>query len=289
MTASDFKLNDATSSFLQDSRAVKLTAKEQAICDYIADHSSEIIHMSITEVAEQCKTSEASLVRFSKKLGYKGFQALKIRVAQDSVEPKLQFHEEIGYDDNMSSIAQKVFQSYAQTLNDTLSVLDFKKLEQAAETITNARRVIFLAIGGSEKVAEDAVNKFLRVGIMAYAYADTNMQRMTASLTTPEDVVIAISHSGATVATIESLALAKKNGAKSIVITNYSRSPILQYADISLFTSSRETRYKVESLSSRIAQLTILDTLVTAISNSDNKRYYENLLKTRSALDNTKI
>ena len=146
-----------------------------------------------------------------------------------------------------------------------------------------------VVIGGSEKVAEDAVNKFLRVGIMAYAYADTNMQRMTASLTTPEDVVIAISHSGATVATIESLALAKKNGAKSIVITNYSRSPILQYADISLFTSSRETRYKVESLSSRIAQLTILDTLVTAISNSDNKRYYENLLKTRSALDNTKI
>lgn len=289
MTANNFELNSATSTFLQNSRAVKLTAKEQAICDYITKHSREIIHMSITEVAEQCQTSEASLVRFSKKLGYKGFQALKIRVAQDSVEPLLQFHEEMSQDDNMSTIAQKVFHSYAQTLNDTLNILDYRKLEQAVELITNAKRVVFFAVGGSENVAEDAVNKFLRVGILAYAYTDTNMQRMVASMMTPTDVAIAISHSGATVATIESLALAKQNGAKSIVITNYSRSPILRYGDVSLFTSSRETLYKGESLSSRIAQLTILDTLLTAISNSDNQRYYENLQKTRLSLDNTKI
>lgn len=82
-------------SFLACTQSVKLSPREQAICDYIAGHSNEIIHMSITETAEQCQTSEATLVRLSKKLGYKGFQALKISVAQDTIDPVKQFHESL--------------------------------------------------------------------------------------------------------------------------------------------------------------------------------------------------
>ncbi|MBU5434091.1 MurR/RpiR family transcriptional regulator [Pseudoflavonifractor sp. MSJ-37] len=276
-------------SFLMRCHAVPLTAKEQTIRDYIKANSGEIIHMSIGEVAEQCGVSEASLVRFSKKLGFKGFQALKIFVAQDTIAPALQFYEEMSPDDTADSIARKVFRSYANTLNETLAVLDPQKAEAAAELIASARRVVFFALGGSENVAEDAVNKFLRIGIPAYAYTDANMQRMAAAMMGEGDTAVAISHSGATLSTIESLAIAKQNGARTVVITNHSRSPILEYGDVCLFTSARETLYRGESFASRIAQLTILDTLLTMIFREHDAECYENLQKTRRSLDATKV
>ncbi|MBP3736663.1 MAG: MurR/RpiR family transcriptional regulator [Lachnospiraceae bacterium] len=266
-----------------------LTPKERAIFDHILAHEKEIIHMSISEVAERCGISEASLVRFSKKLGYKGFQALKISVAQECVEPIRQFHESLSTNDSAEVIAQKIFRSYMQALDDSLRVLEPSALEQAAEVISSAHRVIFVAAGGSENVAQDAVNKLLRIGIAAYAFEDYNMQKMLSSVATERDVVIAISHSGATISTIDSLKQAKENGAVCIAITNSGKSPILKYCDICLFTSSQETFYKSEALSSRIAQLTVIDTLITIIAYRNETLYYRNLQKTRKALDETKL
>lgn len=276
-------------SFLACTQSVKLSPREQAICDYIASHSNEIIHMSITETAEQCQTSEATLVRLSKKLGYKGFQALKISVAQDTIDPVKQFHESLSKDDSIPVIAHKIFYSYTQVLGATLNVLDFQHLETAADYISKAEKVVFLAAGGSRNVADDAVNKLLRIGIAAYSYTDNNMQRMLLSILTEKDVAIAISHSGATLSTIEALALAHDTGAKCITITNWGKSPILKYSDVSLFTSSSETFYKSEALSSRIAQLTVIDTLITILSFRNEAHYYENLQKTRKALGDTKF
>lgn len=245
--------------------------------------------MSITETAEQCQTSEATLVRLSKKLGYKGFQALKISVAQDTIDPVKQFHESLSKDDSVPVIAHKIFYSYTQVLGATLNVLDFQHLETAADYISKAEKVVFLAAGGSRNVADDAVNKLLRIGIAAYSYTDNNMQRMLLSILTEKDVAIAISHSGATLSTIEALALAHDTGAKCITITNWGKSPILKYSDVSLFTSSSETFYKSEALSSRIAQLTVIDTLITILSFRNEAHYYENLQKTRKALGDTKF
>ena len=189
----------------------------------------------------------------------------------------------------MPVIAHKIFCSYAQVLNATLDVLDFGHLETAADYISKADKVVFLAAGGSRNVADDAVNKLLRIGIAAYSYTDNNMQRMLLSILSEKDVAIAISHSGATLSTIEALALAHDTGARCITITNWGKSPILKYSDVSLFTSSSETLYKSEALSSRIAQLTVIDTLITILSFRNEARYYENLQKTRKALGDTKF
>jgi len=279
----------AKRSFLASTQSVKLSVREQAICDYIASHSDEIIHMSITEMAEQCQTSEATLVRLSKKLGYKGFQALKISIAQDYIDPVKQFHESLSKDDSIPMIAHKIFYSYSQVLNATLGVLDFGSLEAAADCISNAEKVVFIAAGGSRNVADDAVNKLLRIGIAAYSHTDNNMQRMLSSVLSEKDVAIAISHSGASLSTIEALSLAHDVGARCITITNFGRSPILKYSDIHLFTSSSETFYKSEAQSSRIAQLTVIDTLITIISFRNEALYYGNLQKTRKALGDTKF
>lgn len=276
-------------SFRERAAQISMTAKDRAVYDYIIAHESEMIHMSISEVAEHCNVSEATLVRISKKLGYKGFQALKISVAQACVDPIRQFHENLSEDDSPGVIAQKIFYSYSQTLSDTLAVLDPDAMEKAAAAVSKASRVFFLGAGGSGDVAMDAVNKLLRIGIVACFFEDYNMQKMLSSIVNEDDVVIAVSHSGATISTIDPFARAKQRGATCIAITNKGKSPIVKHSDICLFTSSRETLFKSEALSSRIAQLTVIDTLVTIISFRNESLYYQNLKKTRNSLGETKL
>lgn len=269
-------------------QALKLSAKESELCEYIMKNSNEFIHMAIAEAAEACGVSEATLVRFSKKLGYKGFQALKIQLAQETnIEKYLAI--DIAEGDSSLVIAKKIFSSYKEALDTTFDVIQPEVIEITAKHIKNARKVVFVGAGGSHIVAMDAANKFMRYGLATFCYADQNMQRMIASLTNSEDVVIAISHSGATTSTIDALSLAKSNGAKTIALTNFSRSPILKYSEIALFTSSKETMYQFESASSRIAQLTILDLILTTIVMSDYKHYSDYLNSTRKSLDSVKI
>ncbi len=275
--------------FRERAALVTLTAKDRAVYDYIINHETEMIHMTISEAAEHCGVSEATLVRVSKKLGYKGFQALKISLAQEYVEPLQQFQERLSREDSPEVIAQKIFYSHNQSLSDTLGILDADALEAAAEAIRKAKRVFFVGAGGSGNVASDAINKLLRIGIVSFLFEDYNMQKMLSSVLNEDDVMIGISHSGATISTIDSLKLAKQRGATCICITNLGRSPIVKYSDICLYTSSQETSFKSEALSSRIAQLALLDTLVTIISFRDESMSYHNLQLTRKSLDETKL
>ena len=275
--------------FVHQLHLVKQTAKEQELSDYILKHAREFVHMSIAEAADACGVSEATLVRFSKKLGYKGFQALKIHLAQEMTDHQRFLVDDIKEGDCTADIAQKVFASYRETLDATLEVVQPEMIDLAAKYIKTAKRIYFFGAGGSQAVAMDVANKFLRFGIPSFCYSDQNMQKMAAASITNEDVAIAISHTGATTSTIDALILAKANGAKTISITNFSRSPILKYSDVSLFTSSKEVLYQFESLSSRIAQLTVLDVLLNVIVMSDPETYLRHLNLTRSSLDSAKI
>lgn len=266
-----------------------MNAKEQGLCDFVRENARELVHMTITEVAERCGTSEASLVRLAQKLGYKGFQAMKIHISQDVIDPSLQIHEDLAPGDAMPTITEKVFSSSKKALDDTLKVLDEGAVERAVELIAGCRRLVFYAVGGSGVVALDAQHKFLKIGYLPLAFVDGNLQAMSAAVLGEGDVVVGISHSGASSATLEALGIARQAGAKTIVITNYSRSPILAYSDVSLFTASPETAFKSEALSSRIAELAIVDALFVGVSFRRYDHSYENILKTRQALDSKKI
>ena len=289
MTIMEQQTNLPKSSFINQLQSVKQTAKEKELSDFILKHSQEFIHMSIAEAAEACDVSEATLVRFSQKLGYKGFQALKIHLAQETTDHQAFLVNDIKEGDKTHDITRKVFFSYRETLDMTLDIVQPEMIDIAANYIKNAKRLFFFGAGGSQIVASDAANKFIRFGITAYCYPDANMQKMLAANATDNDVAIAISHSGATNSTIDALSLSKANGAKTIALTNFSRSPILKYSDVSLFTSSKETIYQFETMASRIAELTILDLLLNVIVMSDYKGYSKVLNKTRQSLDNSKI
>ncbi|MFC7062374.1 MurR/RpiR family transcriptional regulator [Halobacillus seohaensis] len=268
---------------------VKLRGSERKIVEFIEKHQDEIIHLSITEVAERSGTSESSVVRLCKRLGYKGFQDLKINLAREVIKPEKQIHEVIEKDDDVILIKRKIFQSNIQALYDSLEVCDNEELIRAVDAISKAEFIEFYGSGGSGTVALDAQHKLLKLGIKTFAYNDSTLQSMSASVLNERDVVIAISHTGSSKEVLNAIKLAKDAGATVICITNSSKSPITKVSDIVLQTASKETLFRTDAISSRIAQLTIIDILVASIANNKYEYYLNNLQKTRKSTIDKKL
>lgn len=266
-----------------------LSNKEQLICDYLKENSVDVIHMSISELAERCKASEGAIVRVAQKLNYKGFQAMKISIAQESLKPSSQIFEALSSEDTIPSIIQKVFQSSIESLNETLKILDPSNMNDAVLAIKNAQKLVFYGMGGSNIIAQDAQHKFMRIGFLPYVFQDSNIQSMSAVMLSRNDVIVIISHSGASRIMLEIAEEAKKRGAKIITITNYSRCPLLKFTDIPLYTSSPETAFKAEAVSSRISELAIIDSLFISVSLQQYDKALEYMKATREIQATKKI
>ncbi len=237
----------------------KMGSAEKKIADWIFDNPDEIIPLSISELAERCGCSEATIVRFAKRIGCGGYQELKISLAQEEGRSKIP--DSISADDSCFEIFEKVSNDIYCTLEMTKSVLDKESLSAVAELILGSKRIAVFGLGNSAAVAIDMQHKLLRVGCEIYAYCDNHMQAIAASNLHKGDIAFGISHSGSSRDVVEALSVAKSNGAATVAITSRGKSPILKYSDYVLNTNSNETKYSILGLNSRIAQLAIINTL----------------------------
>lgn len=254
------------------------------IADFIVQHPQEVVHMSVSEVAERTGASEGSIVGLCKSIGATGFQQLKIVLAQETVRPVQFIHEDLEPQDDAEAVARKIFQSNIQTLHDTQSVLDLRAMERAVRIIKSAKRVEIYGIGSSAPIAEDAHYRMLRIGLSAKAVVDSHVQAISASLTGPEVAVLTISHSGSTHETVTATRLAKEAGARTICITNFGKSPLQAFADVVLFTMARETRFRTEAMTSRLAQLAIIDVLIAYLALTDYDKAVDTIKHTFDVL-----
>ena len=270
-----------------DSAFSRLSTTDQQIATFIREQHEQFVHMTINEVAAQLSISEATVFRFCKKLGYNGFQDLKIALAKEKM-PIQQIHEEISEEDDQFTIAQKVFHSNIQTLEHTMALLTQPTMEKATNALNSAQKIYFFGVGGSSTIAMDGYHKFMRTGTPSFAFIDSHYQLMAATQLTANDVAVVISHSGMNKDTLQILLTAKQKGVTTIAITSFPRSPIASKADIVLLTSSEETEYRSEALSSRIAQLSIIDALYVNLM-VHNKEKSETVLKEiRDAISKTR-
>lgn len=254
------------------------------IADYVLEQPDRIVRMSVTELSEATGASEGSVINFCQRLGLSGFQQLKLSLAQEVVQPVHFIHEDLERSDDADLVCRKIFHSGIQALRDTLSVLDPRALTQAVEIFRAAKRIEIYGIGSSAPIAEDAHYRMLRIGLEAKVVIDSHIQAISASRTDPDVAVLTVSHTGATHETVTSTKLAKAAGAKTVVITNYARSPIQAHADVVLFTMARETLFRTEAMSSRIAQLCVLDALIAALALADYDRATATLQSTFETL-----
>lgn len=258
---------------------------EKKIADYLLNPQRDDLPMFITELATRCGTSEATIVRFSKRLGFNGYQQFKLALARSSLSP---VGTNITKEDSAYDILEKVCSDVYCSLEKTKSAIDKNALQRCCEKILSAEQIYIFGLGNSASVAMDASHKMFRLGLHSTAYTDNHMQSIAASHTTANDVVIGISHSGRSKDVIQALKIAKDNGAATISLTNQGKSPIEKVSDIVLHTVSDETNYRILGLSSRIAQLAIIDTLYSyLVCHIDNAQ--EEILKTESSLQMKKL
>ena len=261
-----------------------LTKTEKKIADVVFDKGEEIIYNSITEFAEQCGVSETSIVRLCRKLGLSGYQEFKLILAKDVVMPEENLHETVSTDDSLAAISRKIAEQNILAINNTMRVISMEELEKAIEAIINARNIEIYGVGASGYTALDAMYKFKRIGLQVNAFMDPHIQSMSASLLKKNDVVLAISFSGSTRDTVNTVEIAKKSGATVICITNHGKSPIAKLADVVLLSSVRETPLQSGALSSKIAHLHIIDLLYTGVTIRMKEKSIENINKTAAAV-----
>jgi DNA-binding MurR/RpiR family transcriptional regulator len=239
------------------------------IGEYILGDPSIIKHQRIKDLAKECGVAEATVTRFVKTIGLGTFQELKIRIAEITTDksPIEEFvYDDVSRNDSLQSIVDKIVYTNIEAMKNTKKVIDLGEMKKAVDAIDGADKVDIYGAGGSYITAENASMRFYRIGKRCNIFNDPNQQAVSASLLTSVDVAIGISNSGKTVSTVQALQKASANGATTICITNFNRTPITEYADIVLFTSTQDSAFFQESMVSRVAQIIIIDILYAGLA-----------------------
>lgn len=266
-----------------------LTNTEKKVADFILINPKKTLDYTVTELAEYAKVSDATVVRFCRSVGYRGYQDFKISLARDAIDPHKHLNMLLDRGDTPAQITEKIIRSEIQVLEDTISILDMDEMERVARVIMEARRVFVFGIGGSGCVAQDALHKFLKIGVQCIAQTDSDIQSMESAMMGEGDVAIGISHSGTNRHVAECLRNARANGATTVGLTTCGKSPVQKHCDYVLMTPSRETIFKSESLTGRIAQLSVIDALSAIISFMDHDKSYDAIQRTRNATADGKL
>lgn len=235
-------------------------------------------------VADEMRVSEAMVVKIAKKLGFSGFRAFRSALAEYNNFPTTQLHAELFANDSAGNIVQKVVQASIKALEQNLAVIEQAAIEKAAKYLSSSVFRDFYGVGGSGQVARDAAFKFLRIGVRASVFDDSQMMLMSACLLEKTDVAVAFSHCGQTAVVIDAVRQARRNGARIIAVTNCRTSILAQESDVILCPNVEESLITGENAAARIAQLNIVDALFFAVAQKSSGIAERNLRRTTSAV-----
>ncbi len=232
---------------------------ERKIADWIIAHPGDELPMTISELAALSESSEATIVRFAKRLGFAGYGELKISVARELKQKVIS--PTLTENDSCFEILEKIVGDAYFSLERTKKTIAPESIAAAADLIANARKTVVIGLGSSGSVAQDAANKFLRAGYEAYSYGDTHMQMIAVSRMDERDVLIGVSQSGASKDIVEAMKLAKNRGIPTVCITGTERSPITKQSGVVLLTDTEETKHSSLAISSHFSRLVVIDAL----------------------------
>lgn len=262
-----------------------LTKREKILAEYILKNHQNIPSMSSDELAQKAGVVKSVIVRLCKDLGFNGYVDFKLSLSEElGRNEKFNFSPYIEKNDTCSEIFKKIFAANIKTLHDTAASLDLKSLNSAVDILENADKIYIYGIGTSAGIVNDFQYRLMQLGFTAFCFTDIANMKVSTMNIKANDAAIGISHSGRTVATVDSLKLAHERGAKTICVTSYPNSKIVRNCDCPLVASSDEIQYPIEAISARIAHISILDSIAIALS----ARNYDDALK-RSAMTHNLI
>ena len=250
---------------------LEMTDSEKLIADYILNNPEEIYNLKIEDLARKLNLSLPTVFRFTRKLGFEGFKDFKVALIKDIAIGMNIDVSDIG-DEGIEATTNSIFEKITGNLKETLSLINYDDLDKAVNLITSAKRLVFFAVSSSISVAFDSYYKFFRAGFTCFYNIDSYTQRDIATQCTSRDAAIGISFSGETVETVESMRIAKKNGAGTISVTTFFNSPISRYSDVCLYTAPVHSYYQKIDFPSKMSQTAIMDSLYLNVVLKNRKK-----------------
>lgn len=260
------------------------TSMEKRLADYIIENKDKVINYSTQLLAEESNTSAATVVRYSKKLGYKGFQHLKIDLAKDNSDEDFSFDNIILEDDNVDTLIKKSYVSNFKTLEQTYKLLNTTNIEKAIDALCNSETIYLVGVGGSTLICEDLVHKLTRINKRVVFYENFHIFLHSLTFIKPNDALIAISYSGETNEVLDSVKIANKAGATTIAITQFTKNFLSKIAKISLYVPTQEKEMRLGAIASRFSAFVVSDLLYLGIAKQHVDDTKEKILKTRKTI-----
>jgi DNA-binding MurR/RpiR family transcriptional regulator len=272
-----------------------LAPAEQRVAQRVLDDPQAVAACTISELADRCRTSETTVIRFCRAVGFTGYPALRLALAtemgraqRDSGTARA-LSSDIGPGDDLDQVVEKIAFADARAVEETGQQLDVRALHAVVDALVAARRIDVYGVGASAFVALDLQMKLHRIGQVAFAWSDFHRALTSAALLNDDDVAVGISHSGATQDTIEAIALARDRGATTVALTNFPRSPLAQMADHVLTTAARETTFRSGATASRLAQLTVVDCVFVGVAQRTFGQTQQALQATHDAVQGHRV
>jgi DNA-binding MurR/RpiR family transcriptional regulator len=270
--------------------APSLAPAERRVAQAILTDPAGVVERTITEIAAYCTTSETTVVRFCRSAGFKGYPELRLALAGELGRERARRGDDVALaaditrDDPVEVMVGKLAYAERRAIEDTVDRLDLAALEKAVAAVGAARRVQLYGLGASGLAAQDLQEKLLRIGLMAYQVPDPDLSVGVAALLGPEDVAIAVSHSGETASAAAFVRTAAGRGATTVAVTGTAGSAVAAAASLVLVTAARESVLRSGAMASRIAQLAVLDCLFVGVLQRHPDRAGSALVETHGAV-----
>ena len=251
----------------------------QKVANLILSQPEMAIYASVNEVAAASQVSEATVMRFCRTLGFKGFQDFKIALARELVAPSQRKPDVVTAGGEPAALVHQIFKANIAALEETLEVLDLRQLRQAGEYLLNCRKLAVIGVSGSSPVVEYADQRFNSLGLTVHGFTEMYQMLTATALLRANDAVMAISHFGGTQEILDAARVAKDTGARVIAITSNSIAPLTRIADLVLITAARDMTLPRDSLASFLCQISVIDSLFVLLQQARPNESRDNLAK----------
>nr|WP_272807521.1 MULTISPECIES: MurR/RpiR family transcriptional regulator [unclassified Shinella] len=249
------------------SHAPTMTRALERVAAFVLADPQSVLFKSITELAEEAQSSEASVIRFCRELGYPGFQNFKLALAHELATLQQPVSTATPGD-----VVQELVETARIALDETQRLLDRKVIADVSSLLLSARHVEIFGVAASAITAQYLEYKLARLGISAHIARDSHLATMASATAAAADLYILVSTSGSTIDTLRVAENAHARGARIVGITNRTKSPLAAICDFVLLASSPETPLTGGAFQSKISQLLIVDAIASTITKLDPAR-----------------
>ena len=254
-----------------------LSKSEKRVAEYIQNHMDEAVVLTLQGLAKKCNTSDATVLRFCRSLGYMGFADFKISLVPELLRSGKKVYLDVDNIDGEGNLKEVFKQNFINQSESTLNNCDIKILSSLAVKISKANKVMIIGLGGSAGVAQIFCDSLSSLGIFSNFLQDRSIIQNAVTMLNSNDVLVGISHSGETEEIVSAIKIAGEYGAVTIGITNFLPSGLADAAQFPLLTVVPSNLLGSYSCQARISQLVILELILYEISKlfkSDNSKFY---------------